>query len=377
LVRDRFLSSATRLAYGSALPQGTYPVLVVFVEAPPDEIDVNVHPAKTEVRFRNQELVHRLVRESIEQALLHVRPIPRFSVPRSEYSASEGIRYLHSTPKATSSVPQLSQLPAQEDGGIGVFDPLVRLAETPQNGDGTFIINNNIDYINEYLQSSTSCNTLHCGNLKVTDDALVIKREGITEVGDNLSFLRLIGRLSNTYILAADSQGLVIIDQHVAHERILFERYLRELQTRKVNSQRLLLPITFDLTPSQLMILEKIQNDLNLCGFEIESYGRNTISIKTVPASLSESDYRLLIAEIIEGFGEEIGYPNIERFFRILAANMACRAAVKANTQINDDKVSWILSELSKTSFPHACPHGRPILLRMTLREIEKRFLRI
>lgn len=377
LVRDRFISNATRQAYGPALPQGTYPVLVVFVEAPPDEIDVNVHPAKTEVRFRNQELVHSLVRESVERALLQAHPIPRFSIPKSELSESEGIKYAHSMQQSSPTLPLLSHLSAHKHADRGISGAPDLLTERSENASDIIfqqhIINNNHSDIDSY----TSCITLGCGNLKIKDDVPISNPDKIIQSEDNLSLLRPIGRLSNTYILAADSQGLVIIDQHVAHERILFERYLQKLQARKLISQRLLVPITFDLTSAQLLILDRIQKDLNSCGFEIEDFGGGTISITAVPADLDESDYRLLISEIIESFENESEFPSLERFFRVVAGNLACRSAVKANTQLNDDKVSWILSELSCVKFPHACPHGRPILLRVTMREIERRFLRI
>jgi DNA mismatch repair protein MutL len=334
-----------------------------------------VHPAKTEVRFRNQELVHQLFRESIEKALLLARTIPRFSVPKEEISERNRLR---------SAITDISNMPGslplrQASAAWPDESHSARIsAETAlSSGQVSSATNNSLlSLYDEHIEIVSSSITSVCEKLPVREEEAIRAALGDASSGFDSQSLRPIGHLSNTYILAADSQGLVIVDQHVAHERILFERFLNQLQSRQVPTQRLLIPLTFDLTPSQRLALEKIQFGLSESGFEIEGFGGHTVSVKTVPAGLDARDYQQLIVEIIENCDESPQQSVLDSFHRYLAAGMACRAAVKANTQLNYDKLLWLLDELAITKFPHACPHGRPIMLRLTLREIEKRFLR-
>ena len=189
--------------------------------------------------------------------------------------------------------------------------------------------------------------------------------------------LRLLGQVRESFIVAANNEGLWIIDQHVAHERVLFEQRLRGIRQKSVESQRLLLPVVVELKPEQQVIFEDIAQELAANGFEAEPFGRRTVAIKSAPAEVRpEAAERLLIA-ILEGVGAEGPGLSLDVLRHHVAATVACHAAVKVNMLLSADKMEWLLRELAKTDCPMSCPHGRPILLRYSLRDIQKAFKRI
>ena len=186
-----------------------------------------------------------------------------------------------------------------------------------------------------------------------------------------------LGQIDNSFIIASDRGALLIIDQHVAHERVLFEKVLHQRSQGKVESQRLLLPIIVELTPRQQVILENITPELSACGFEVEPFGRKTIAIKSAPAGLTTEDIQKLMNELLEGLEKEVQAMSLTRLREKIAASIACHAAIKVNTRLDHSKMIWLIDELLKTQHPMSCPHGRPIVLRYEKNEILKAFKRI
>ena len=174
-----------------------------------------------------------------------------------------------------------------------------------------------------------------------------------------------------------DLTGLIVIDQHVAHERVLFEAYLRQKLAGKLEVQRLLMPIVVQLPPRQLVILDSIVPELAANGFEVEAFGPKTIAIKTAPAILKASAVEALLIELLDGLERETQVVNIDAVKKKIAASVSCHAAIKINMPLDQRKMEWLLGELAKTECPMSCPHGRPIVLRYSLREIEKAFKRV
>jgi DNA mismatch repair protein MutL len=189
--------------------------------------------------------------------------------------------------------------------------------------------------------------------------------------------LRSLGQLHDSFILAAARDGLWIIDQHVAHERILFEKVLRQRASGAVERQQLLLPIVLTLTAEQQVSYARIGDELNLTGFETEPFGLRTIAIKAAPADARIGDVERIIFEILEVADGELRRASLEDLRRAIAASIACRAAIKINTKLDQAKVEWLLKELAMTDYPMSCPHGRPIALRYSTREILKAFHRV
>jgi DNA mismatch repair protein MutL len=192
-----------------------------------------------------------------------------------------------------------------------------------------------------------------------------------------LASLRPLGQLRESFILAVNQEGLWIIDQHVAHERILFERVLRQRRVAQVERQRLLMPMLIDLLPAQMVTFAGIAEELEANGFEVEPFGPRTIAIKAAPAGLEGSELERMLVEVLEQAGSPEQVENLEAARTRIAASIACHAAIKVNTPLDPTRMEWLLGELAKTEHPTSCPHGRPIVLRYAWKEIQRAFHRI
>jgi DNA mismatch repair protein MutL len=180
-----------------------------------------------------------------------------------------------------------------------------------------------------------------------------------------------------SFILAVNQEGLWIVDQHVAHERVLFERVLRERQTDSVPVQKMLMPIVVELTPGQLAIFTEISDELHRNGFEVELFGSRTIVVKTVPAGVESCDIEHMLGELLVEFEREQQNLNLDAIRHRIAASIACHAAIKINMPLEQTKMEWLLGELAKTECPMSCPHGRPVVLRYSVKDIQRAFKRI
>lgn len=189
--------------------------------------------------------------------------------------------------------------------------------------------------------------------------------------------LKPLGQVSSSFIVAVNAEGLWIIDQHVAHERVLFEQHLRARREGELGGQRLLVPLIVELNPRQLATFEQISDELRANGFEAELMGGRSVAIQAAPAGISSSDAEKLLCEILDGIGRENQSISIDSLQSKIAASTACHAAIKVNTPLDTTKMEWLLAELAKTEYPMSCPHGRPVVLRYPTREIERAFKRI
>jgi len=194
---------------------------------------------------------------------------------------------------------------------------------------------------------------------------------------DEIADLKPLGQVSSSFIIAVNAEGLWIVDQHVAHERILFEQHLQARRANKVESQRMLLPMILELSPRQLVIYEKIAEELSANGFEVEPMGPRSVAIQAVPAGVANGDAEKLLTEILDGIERENAAISIETLQAKIAASTACHAAIKVNMPLDQTKMEWLLSALAKTDCPMSCPHGRPVVLRYSVKEIERAFHRI
>jgi DNA mismatch repair protein MutL len=193
----------------------------------------------------------------------------------------------------------------------------------------------------------------------------------------SLTDLRPLGQIHNSFIIAAGKDGLWIIDQHVAHERILFEQVLKQRQRDGVQKQQLLLPVVLQLTAAQQLQYARIADELNATGFETEPFGNRTIAVKAAPAGVGASEIEKIIFEILEIAESELRSVSLEDVRRGIAASIACRAAIKVNMKLDQTKMEWLLNALAATDYPMSCPHGRPIALRYSTNDILKGFHRI
>jgi DNA mismatch repair protein MutL len=212
-----------------------------------------------------------------------------------------------------------------------------------------------------------------------TRSSCALPLDGIDDAMDlsMLGTLKPLGQIRDSFILATNPQGLWIIDQHVAHERVLFEKILAERGARKVESQRLLMPIIVELKPAQQAIFTEIADELRHNGFDAEPFGIRTIAIQTAPAGVAADQVAEMLEELLEQFEREEQALNLEKIRARIAASIACHAAIKVNMPLEMAKMEWLISELAKTKYPMSCPHGRPVVLRYSVKDIQRAFKRI
>ena len=351
LVRDRTIAHAISDAYSVASIKERSPEVHLFIEMPLDAVDVNVHPTKAEVRFREQSLIHEVIRRALADALgrgpapaLVLAPsLPDTAGPRGETLPIPGVL-------AGGFYPSRWR-PAFAAGAAMAGEPVAPGAPvTPGTAPGT-----------EHLAPGTALGTQHAAP---STDAVFAP-------------LMPLGQFRDTFIVAVDSEGIAIIDQHVAHERVLYERTLERLTTGTLESQRLLVPMIVELPAAARQALLGRTADLDRLGFSVEEFGGNALRLSAAPALLGAEE----AAATLRALGEDLegldrGSPA-EAALKHMAATIACHAAVKANYPLTYEKMVHILSELAATAYSTICPHGRPVMLRLTRRELEKNFQRI
>ena len=375
LIRDRLVQHALTEAYRNIIPPTVYPVVLLFLEMPPTEVDVNVHPSKTEVRFRQSSILHDCIRDSVRAVLMKSRPVPSFTTeiranPTASPSLTPGAYDFASSELHVTDADAAFALRAQE------LPPVT----TPLQFEGAgFSIEANAAVPVARFGPQTFGGA-------VTAPALTPGKNGCSpEVADDdapvslesLTTLKPVGQIRESFILAINPQGLWIIDQHVAHERILFEKICKQRLAESPERQQLLMPLIVELTPSQMAVFAEISDELNRNGFEVEPFGPRTIAVKTTAAGVTASDVEHLLHEILEQFEREEQSLNLDRIRTNIAASIACHAAIKVNMPLEQNKMEWLLRELAKTDCPMSCPHGRPVVLRYSVKDIQKAFKRI
>ena len=349
LVRDKTIAHAIGDAYSVASIKERSPEVHLFIEMPLDALDVNVHPTKAEVRFREQSLMHQVIRRAVGDALGQ-GPAPTLSL----------------TPTASpSAYPVGETLPIPGVLAGGLYPSRWR----PESSPGS------LSTQHPALGTSGALDVPAPGTAPSTEHLAPASAEA--SAGRLSTSLIPLGQFRDTFIIAVDHEGVAIIDQHVAHERVLYERTLEKLTSGRLESQRLLTPILVDLPAAARQALVARASDLDRLGFEVEEFGGEAVKVSALPALLGVEEAAATLrtlADDLEGFDR--GSPA-EAALKLMAATIACHAAVKANYPLTYEKMAHILEELAATAYSTICPHGRPVMLRLTRREIEKNFQRI
>jgi DNA mismatch repair protein MutL len=381
LIRDKLILHALSEAYRNILPPTSFPVVLLFLEMPPQEVDVNVHPAKTEVRFRQPSFVHDFIRDTVRTTLMQARPAASFvtALTSGLHGASSSL-LLDVSPLPGGDAP--SQ-PVFEPNTIPQSEPYPTAADTetfqaPPIKSLTFNLAAPIvpPSPGRFAFSGHSIPIgyeTHQAQFESTNEAAPQQADTLTA----LSTLKPLGQLRDSFILATNEEGLWIIDQHVAHERILFEKILRHRDTEQIQRQRLLMPLLIDLLPAQMITFGEIADELDRNGFEAEPFGPRTLAVKAAPVGLEGIELERMLEEVLAIPDRNQQTENSEARRRRIAASIACHAAIKINQALEPSKIDWLLTELSKTEHPTACPHGRPIALRYSHKDIQRAFQRI
>jgi DNA mismatch repair protein MutL len=349
-VKDRTITHAILDAYSQASIKERSPEVHLLIEMPLDAVDVNVHPTKAEVRFRDQSFIHQVVRRAVADAI-GAAPAPAFG---------------HQSPLSLEEPqPATARLPAVYPTTVpSRWTPGARAAgEAGQPGGLSF------------AESVAEARAALYGAFPagVTTETAIVEAPPVS--ADKT--LMPLGQFRDTFIVAVDDEGIAIIDQHVAHERILFERITERLTSGRLESQRLLEPVLVELSASGRQALLAHAADLDRLGFEIEDFGGESLRLSACPALLPREEWQRAVRALAEDLdGLDRGGAVTDALKRI-AATMACHAAVKANYPLTPEKMIHILDGLRRTAYSTICPHGRPVMLRLTRRELEKRFERI
>ena len=355
-IRDRTISHAINEAYSRATIKPRRPEVHLFLELPPDRVDVNVHPTKSEVRFLEQSLVHEILRRALRDALGEA------AGPELELGVERG------------PVPEpVSQSIPGVVAGLRAANPWA--ATRPDEASGRAPLGGAPDGVRETLASGGPAEVDPTGGPVGPGAA---ERSGGTdpETGGARGPLVPLGQLRDTFIIAVDNDGVVFIDQHVAHERILFEQVMARLSAGRLESQRLLEPLLVELPPPHRAALEAHGDELARLGFEVEPFGGGSVRVAATPALLPRTACAGAVRELAGDLDRLERDEGVDAALRRIAATTACHAAVKANDRLTTQKMTYILAELGRTAYSTVCPHGRPVMLRMTREELERRFER-
>jgi DNA mismatch repair protein MutL len=363
LIRDRLILHAVSEAYRNVIPPTSFPVVLLFLEMPPHEVDVNVHPAKTEVRFRQQSQVHDFVRDSIRNTLVKARP------------AAEFLSALTAAPNATPAlVPQVSPMPDADPR------PDSDAAVRAEDAESFTVTESAVFALTEPELPAEEVKLPFAAESAASSEAAAMQLPDGGEAPaslNSLASLKPMGQLRESFILAVNDEGLWIVDQHVAHERVLFEKILRDREVERVERQRLLMPLLINLLPQQMILFSEIAGELERNGFEVEPFGPHTIAVKAAPMGLEPARMERMLMEVLEQAGDPAQSENLEKLRTRIAASLACHSAIKVNMPLDAKRMEWLLAELAKTEHPTSCPHGRPIALRYSWKDIQKAFNRI
>ena len=432
-VRDKVIAGVLLEGFRSVLPHGVYPVAFLFLDIPHEEIDVNVHPAKTEIRFRRGEAVKEVIAEAVKKSLaeagiLKDREISAEPLMGFDLQNSGDLQQNKAYEKPYEQVK--IEFPIAEPGSVNDFANNISVRESlfEDNSAAQNFVAGSENFSESFNKFSTdqfeaeSFRSLKREeierelskqplieesneSIKQTEErnAETDLQKTYPEISTNESFrqktippfdsaekliksaevqavsaskIRPVGQLHESFIIATDDEGLLLIDQHVAHERILFDKYRKKETERAIESQNLLLPETFDLTPAQSTAFSLIEGELESLGFDVMRLSGRTIAVKAVPTDLPASEVRNLLAEILGSIdSDKRGNAKLTLRDQI-AASLACKAAVKINMRLTMEKMHWLIDRLLYTSSPTTCPHGRPVILRLTMRDIERGFHR-
>jgi len=408
-VRDQLISRALSESYRSMMPSGTHPAAILFIEVSPGEVDVNVHPAKTEVRFLNEGAVLGSVREAITVALQRSQPVTKLATADRGVTTHWGERDWSRRPPGYA-VQNTSPKPDGDDAGnqgtVGSLDkpsgPADEFRLTPpedQPSDFQQALNLAFGDVETGASESpfnprvatayqrppfaetasavateslpTPTGSINCGTggLNAAPEAA----KPLPGLGHGIKPL---GQIRDSYVVATDEEGLLLIDQHVAHERILFEQFRDDRLARPVESQPLLVPQSIDLTPAESELFTAVQQPLESMGIEVMQLSGRTIAITAGPAGLRPADAIAVVRDVLAAAERERRSFTLEHIREEIAASMACKAAIKVNMPLTPEKMQWLIDELMKTANPMTCPHGRPIMMRFGLRDIERGFQR-
>jgi DNA mismatch repair protein MutL len=344
-VRDYLLNHAVMTAYRRLIEAKKYPAAILFIDLPPGDVDVNVHPAKMEVRFRNPREIYDIIVETLVHVLANISPV---SLRENGRTMPEGY-------------------------GERVREALKRY--TVASGSGKLFFDKTVK---DYLRPRPAIGQIWEKEASQKSPEEIRVEEKIPDRGLNFRDLEYIGQFAGTYLVFSSSDDIILVDQHAAHERVLFDKFKREkaMGGEKMMSQRLLIPEVASLSPGEFAVITESMKVLEDMGIEVEHFGEKTVIVKSVPAALSHVEPKGLFLEILEELSNAERPLGLEERQEKIFALLSCKGAVKANQRLSEAEVALLCRDLDATQFSSTCPHGRPVYISFNLRDIESMFKR-
>ncbi|MBU1568346.1 MAG: DNA mismatch repair endonuclease MutL [Proteobacteria bacterium] len=369
VIRDRMIIHAVTEGMRSFLMKGKNPSGLIHLTIPPAEVDVNVHPAKHEVRFRSSREIHELINQTVARAM------------RDQQAAMKmTIFSMHRSNDQTAIPLDLNLVDEQPDYGfVSLLSPPAAPAEDippPPTAAPLGRLPTPVPAAKTPRPQSLLTTAEPLPNHVAPRGNPISPREGASEEGrPSAHNLQVIGQYDNLYIFCRNNDGLLIIDQHAAHERLLYEKFRRQYHAATIARQTLMFPVTIELSLFQTQLVEKNGDEIDRMGFSIRDFGGNTFIISAIPALAGTTNPCDLFLDILQQFGSESSSDRRSCLDTVLAT-MACKAAVKAGTLLNSPEIDKLLNEMAKADLFSHCPHGRPVVKQFTRDEIKKWFYR-
>ena len=373
VVKTKLLNQAIVRACSAFFPKGKFPVLVLDLRVPPELIDVNVHPQKTEIRFKDERWVFAIIWEAIQMSLSGLKMV---SAPVSQSDSQETTEF---QPELDTSIETKTiELPSDANASMFTPPPSFKLPDSYKAAQTSF------SQMSNQSQANNSNYENHVFDLNESSQEVFSTTRPMQQAqGGNaftpvikLSNPKILAQLKNTYLLGEDDEGLFIVDQHVAHERVLFDQFVKTYRDKHLTAQPLLFPVPLKLLPSERLIIKEQLNEIKALGFSVQQEEDGLFYVTTIPVSDKKTNdtqsIQNLLSEVLNGWeGRSLAEIKTD-----LLKTMACKAAVKAGDPLTPSEWTSLLNQLLKTDNPFTCPHGRPIVLRLTTRQIEVGFLR-
>jgi DNA mismatch repair protein MutL len=362
---SRMINHAVFQAYEHLLEKGSFPFFILNLTIDPKKIDVNVHPSKMEVKFENESNVYRIILSVVRKALAANNLIPSLSFQEGNAVSPFDAKF------------QFSEQ-AWKRGGIDQTSaPVFPLRPDVRSSEQSVPTTANIIGLDDIRSSASSSESPLAFDTSISSSSLnrvLAQRSALDQ--SQMPESRPIWQAHNKYIISQIPNGLMIIDQHAAHERILFEKFQKGQQGEKIIGQRLLIPEVLNLTPKDFSILQEVIPVFKKAGIELEPFSGDSIVIKSIPAVLVHADIRIMVVDAFEAFSETGQALSLQERQEKILALLACRGAIKASQILTKEEVAALCEDLDQTLFSSTCPHGRPVYVRLDLRDLEKMFKR-
>lgn len=352
---NRNINHAVFSSYEHLLTKGTFPFFLLFLDIDPHRVDVNVHPSKMEAKFEDEQMLYRFVSTAVRKCLSTNKLFPSMTFSQDD---TRGLQFTNRQHAWPSPPDNHDWFPSREqiDRSTGEILP----AQEPQFFQG---------------QESSLSGSEIAGRLLGSDQPSVQHQAPTSEHSPAVSPrpTRLVWQIHNKYIIAQIENGVMIIDQHVAHERVLYERVLARFGAHAAVSQQLMFPVTVQISPAHYSLLVELLPQFELLGFSIKLFGKNTFVIDGVPPEVKVGNETRIVEELLTMYGES-HQPGMHDERDALAKSFSCKAAIKAGDRLNDQEIRSLLDQLFATSMPYVCPHGRPVVLKIATDELDRRF---